>query len=798
MVSVPGRRSTAHMRNVTPRFALCVAALLTAALAVVAPAGLAPARAADQPAPAAMMQRTERLAAFMPEPAPIDLHGRSAERELYFNLSTRIEPRTARLHLEGANSDALLTLRSQLLVRLNGVVVAQLALKSGAPILVADIDLPVELLRGGGNRLTLAVAQHYTNECEDESAAELWTQIDTTRSWLTVSGAGSIVAPHLSDLQNLLSPAMFGGHRFTLLTAAAPGSLDDTQLATGAVLAEALGLRLRYKPAEIGIAAATAVDTKSPLLRLAAPALVAPALVAPALAAPDATGEAADLVLFGTRDSLRPFLGPAIADGITSGFLGVYPLPGDPRTLVLVVSGLTETDVARAAQVLAVANFPFVDAPSQRVDHLALRPDSVFFARNDLREDTRTPFSDLGFQTTTLRGREASSALDVVLPADLYAPDSANVRFSLDFAYGAGFRRDSAVNIMLNGQFQQAIPLDDPNGAVLRGYRVDMPLAKFRAGHNSIRFDVVMTPSGGGACVPPQTRNLVFALQDTSFVTLPAADHIAAQPDLRLFSATGFPYTAAAGMDVALGARDPSTIGAGWTVLARLAQVTGRLMPGLHVAFGPPSGGRHILLIGAAPDLEPALIATAPVGLQPGMSFPYASAAPDPVVATSWAQTVSDALGIAVRAEEPGQAAPAHADVTRIGGSGDIGQNGLLIAYRSPLAADRTLTVLTAATRQRLWTAAQELVQPAVWYQLDQNVTIWRPASDAVFAQRVGPMFHLGAHSTLYAARYLIGQFPVAWVAAVLASAVVLAGALRLMIVRRRRRAFPGSTEGVL
>ena len=774
------------MRSVTPRFMVCVAALLTAVLAVVAPAVLAPARAADPPA--AMMQRTERLSAFMPEPAPIDLHGRSAARELYFNLSTRIEPRTARLHLEGTNSDALLTLRSQLLVRLNGVVVAQLALKPGAPILVADIDLPVEVLRGGGNRLTLAVAQHYTNECEDESAAELWTQIDTTRSSLTVTGAGSIVAPHLADLQNLLSPAMFGGHRFTLLTAAAPGSLDDTQLATGAVLAEALGLRLRYQPAEIGIAAATAVDNKSPLLRLAAPAS----------AAPDAMGDAADLVLFGTRDSLRPFLGPAIADVITSGFLGVYPLPGDPRTLVLVVSGLTEADVARAAQVLAVANFPFVDAPSQRVDHLALRPDSVFFARNDLREDTRTPFSDLGFQTTTLRGREASSALDVVLPADLYAPDSANVRFSLDFAYGAGFRRDSAVNIMLNGQFQQAIPLDDPNGAVLRGYRVDMPLAKFHAGHNSIRFDVVMTPSGGGACVPPQTRNLVFALQDTSFVTLPPADHIAAQPDLRLFSATGFPYTAAAGMDVALGARDPSTIGAGWTVLARLAQVTGRLMPGLHVAVGPPSGGRHILLIGAAPDLEPALIATAPVGLQPGMSFPYASAAPDPVVATSWVQTVSDALGIAVRAEEPGQAAPAHADVTRIGGSGDIGQNGLLMAYRSPLAADRTLTVLTAATRQRLWTAAQELVQPAVWYQLDQNVTIWRPASDAVFTQRVGPLFHLGGHSTLYAARYLIGQFPVAWVAAVLASAVVLAGALRLTIVRRRRRVFPGSTEGVL
>ena len=736
--------------------------------------------------PAAPVVRTERLAALNPAIGPIDLRGDRGEASLGFSLSTRIDPVSAVLHLELSNSQALQAPRSQLVVRLNDVVVAQIALKPSAPLTVADIDLPVEVLRGGSNRISFTAAQHYTNECENPGAAELWSQIDTSRSRLAITGRGVEVAPRLSDLQDLLGPGFFGGRRFTLLAPPvagdAAGGASDAAIATGAILSEALGLRLRYQAAEIGFAEPRPAPSDDAALRLAVPDPL-----------PGAENDPGDIVLFGTRDALAPVLGPALAQSIgAGGFIGLYPLPGDRRRLVLVVSGGTEADVARAATALGVANFPFVDAPQQTVAQLDVNPGEVFFPRNELPEGIPVRFADLGFHTTTLRGPAGFAGFDLTVPADLYTPDSAEAELSLDFAYGAGMRGDSVVNLLLNGQFVQALALPDPNGAVLRGYRIRIPARKLAPGRNTIQFETSLVPSVTGACTEQQVRNLVLALEDTSTITLPRGDRLAAQPDLHLFAATGFPYVGSAGFDVALASRDPATVAAGWTVLARLAQLAGRTLPEGHLVLGPPAEGRHAIVVGAAPDLSPALLATVPAAPLPDASFPYASAAPAYPAPSSWARNLQAMLGMAARADE----APPTPPVTRIQGQADLGRNGLLTASRAP-GGDHTVTLLTASTRDGLWAAAQGMVAPAVWYQMAKDVTLWRPGSDTVYTQRVGAIYHVGSRSTLYAARYYIGEYPAAWIGTVAASVLVLAGTLRLFIVRRRQRALPGSVEGV-
>ena len=73
-------------------------------------AGVHAAAAASVPA-AAVLTRTERLAALIPTPGPVELRGDRGEFSLSFNLSTRVDPASAALHLELSNSQALLTPR---------------------------------------------------------------------------------------------------------------------------------------------------------------------------------------------------------------------------------------------------------------------------------------------------------------------------------------------------------------------------------------------------------------------------------------------------------------------------------------------------------------------------------------------------------------------------------------------------------------------------------------------------------------------------------------------------------------
>ena len=765
----------------------------TALLAAAAPAPIPsvsgpPVPVQSAPVSVPSVSRSSRLAEFIPASGPMDLRGDRGEGGLWFNLSTRVEPTSASLHLELSNSQALMAPRSQFVVRLNDAVVAQIALRPGSPLTVADIDLPPELLRGGSNHLTFTAAQHYTNGCENPAAAELWSQIDTSRSRLTVAARPVALSPHLSDLPELIGPGFFGGHRFTVMAPHAAGDdavLDENAVQVGAAVAQALGVRLRYQAPSIDVAQARpAVGSDDPLLRLQAPPASGPA------------GDASDLVLFGTAAELAPVLGSDLARTLarsSGGFLGLYTLPADRTRLVLVVSGSTLADVQRAAAALGVAGFPFVDAAEQTVDALGLPPASGSGAL----DGAVVSLSDLGFPTVTLRGPANSASFEVPVPADWYVPDSAEAELSLDFAYGAGLRSDAAVNIMLNGQFLQALALPDPGGAVLRSYKVHLPARKLHAGRNTVTFETALTSAVSGACTAGQTRNLVLSVAGTSTFALPRGDRLAAQPDLGLFAATGFPYVGnGATFDLALASGDDATVGAGWTLLARLAQLAGRTMPETNAIVGTPTPGRDALVVGAAPDLSPAMMAAAPVTVGGEVSLPYTSSGLRPAAAaSSWTQHLLGLFGMSARADEA--AGADQAGVSHIRGRAELGRNGLMTAFQAFGPGEHTVTVLTAAGRPELWRAANAVVSPAVWDRLGADLAVWRPGSDTVATERAGAVFHVGSRSTLYAARYYVGQYPLAWIGALLGSVLLLALVSRMFLARRLHRRFPGSTEGI-
>ena len=130
---------------------------------------------------------TLTLASLMPARQQIRLRYTADEFTLYVPVSPRSKVKSALLHLQLTNSISLIKERSQLVVRLNGRVLAQVPLNPAQPETSIDVRLPVALLKPGYNQLTFAVAQHYTLRCEDPSAPELWTEIDT----VTSSGASA-------------------------------------------------------------------------------------------------------------------------------------------------------------------------------------------------------------------------------------------------------------------------------------------------------------------------------------------------------------------------------------------------------------------------------------------------------------------------------------------------------------------------------------------------------------------------------------------------------------------------------
>ncbi|MDO6806242.1 cellulose biosynthesis cyclic di-GMP-binding regulatory protein BcsB, partial [Wenyingzhuangia sp. 1_MG-2023] len=82
------------------------------------------------------------------------------------------------LHLEYVNSIALIGERSQLVVKLNESVVAQIPLNPARPEGIADIRLPSKRFKSGYNLISFNIVQHYESNCEDPDAPELWSQLD--------------------------------------------------------------------------------------------------------------------------------------------------------------------------------------------------------------------------------------------------------------------------------------------------------------------------------------------------------------------------------------------------------------------------------------------------------------------------------------------------------------------------------------------------------------------------------------------------------------------------------------------
>lgn len=665
------------------------------------------------------------LAALRAEPGAIRLDGAKASEQVAFAIAPQANIQSARLIVRHVSGRAQEGSKPQLRLGLNGRFIAQVDGVTEHAAAVNEIVLDPSILVSGFNTLQIDAVQRYTYGCQDPDAAELWTDIDTSRSYVEVIYAREPFTGSLADLSAVITAGVGGVDDLALVTGR--GEMTADTLRWGTLASQAVANRLGYTVPRITRADGAALA---------------------------ATAGKSDLIAIGTPEDLAG-LAPAALGGLKGedSWLSIGPSPADPSRFLIVASGRTPAAIEGAVRALAAGNFPLSDTAS-----LVLSPDEVptgnlMGRKQTLRTEAKYTLKDLGLVNASVLGLEHGTAsLTLDLPADVRFRAGSEILLSLDFAYGAGLNDKSVVNILVNDQFQRAIRLMNPDGEVTPGYEIALPASAFRPGHNSLRFDVELSTDAVGECAARGTRHLAFILKDTSTLTLPSADQYVELPNLALLSEAGFPYTGAGTQPVAILATDTGsdTAAAVWTLAARLGQVYGTVFTDATFGFGLELPEAHTLIVGTRPDLKGFLPA------ELNMSNLLSGGAAD--------------------------------GFTRNVATVDLGDNGLLIEGESPSHPGRLVTVLTAETGAQLLASTRALVQPSHWSQLQGGTAVWREHAATMVTQAASDGFEIGTMPAGEKARMVAGRTPWGWILSIAAVLFGLAAALALIARYMRKR----------
>jgi len=722
------------------------------------------------------------LMRLVPPGETLELRLASSEYTLFAPVPERWNIVDAQLHLEYTNSISLIASRSQLRVSFNERVIAQFPLKPDQPDAIADIKIPLDMITSDFNRLKFEVAQHYSEECEDPTSSELWTQIDSVNSYLSVNAEARGIPERLSELPQLVNRKFWDSYELNLVTVGE--DVSDAQLGWGASIAQMVALRLDYVPLKV-----RHIRAKPRLV----PTDIADRYASyrfPSFDQPELLGS--DTVLVGTAAELEPLLGAEFAGAVTAAYLAIYPLDADPAHFLLIVSGTSDDEVALAASALGFSDFPFPASQSTVVSAWTMPDLPRYAARNAVQANGQYAFSTLGFKTTTYRGFKASNLaegdINFWLPPDFFTAGRENVELSLHLAYGAALRSDSVLNIFVNNHFERAIGLDDRDGAMYRDYRIIIPLNAFSPGPNVITFQPRMMPSVADFCVIGQSDNLALTLFDDSEIRFPEIMHFASLPDLNLFAKTGFPYSAVPADEytaLQIAGKDSKTVGAAFSLVGKLVQTVDVPIRSIRASFDAPPANAELLVVGAASNIDPKLLEATDLALgDPArVALPVAAVIkPDSVYRSPLAELIDHVTG-----ESDPVADSRPSQQLNIRETGSLGDYTLMLQTESPLNSARTLTILTANDATALEQGVNSLVNPEIWNNLSGGMVLWRDKLDTLVHFKGATEYHVGQASMGHTLSYYFSSYPLEGLLVTIA-VIIVAAVLMYLLLRRFAR----------
>ena len=490
----------------------------------------------------------------------------------------------AKLRIAYDYSPALIPELSQLRIFLNDKIamVERLPLDKGLGN-SREINLDPRWFRDM-NELRFNLIGHYTRQCEDPFHSSLWlTLSDLGRVELTlvpVSTSNDLKAlpgPFLDkrDIRPLSLPFVF----------ASPPSLGGLKAA--GVVASWFGIQAGARGAQFP-----------------------PSITA----LPDGN---AVVFLMGS-ESLQGVKGAKGAN------LSVQSHPTNPQAKLLVVSGVNEEELERAAHALALVA-PTLTGQSVAITKMAdIAPRQAYDAPAWVRTDRAVKFGELakpeelrvqGFFPEVVR-------LNYRVPPDVFTWRTPGTPVNLKYrASRLPTHRNSALNVNVNGSFVDTLPLNNPHAQSASPDRPILPSSVNKSlseaalfippyvlsGREQLQlaysFDVIK--EGECRTLPPD--NLQASIDSESTLDFSGFPRYVALPNLAYFSSMGFPFTRMADLSetAVIVPERPNTeeMGVYLALMGRMGEATG--YPALRhavVAAGDieKMADRDLLVIGSA------------------------------------------------------------------------------------------------------------------------------------------------------------------------------------------------------
>ncbi len=639
----------------------------------------------------------------------VDLKCASAEYGVTIGIPERWEIKDAILNFNYVNSSALLKDRSRLVVKFNGYPLAQIELNPIVPDGKAKVSIPVTLIEPGYNEFTFSVSQHYTLECEDPCAPELWTTLKLKEASFLIEYDLKPVPLKLSSIPEFLFDSKIFPHGKVNLI------VEDysSELVTlASIVSSGIALRFDYRKVEFNISR----DIKPNY----------------------------DNILIGKREFVEEFLRNENIEiePIKKPLLKIMHLPTeeseqDPFHALIVVSGVNLDQVKLASETLAIISFPYPDTDEMIPLKFNMPDVSLYSGRLILTAGKKYTFKTLNFDNHTFKGLNPSPKnITFFLPPDFFVKQNQYANLSLHFAYGAGMRTDSVLNVLLNSKHIRTIRLDNQNGALVEGYELSIPTHLFQAGTNVISFSPVLIPSVASNCEPIQSENLFFTIFSNSLFYFPPMPHFVELPKIELFFLNGFPFTRwPDGHEsmIYLARSDPETIVSTLNLVGSITQKNGYPLLAIKISYEEPKDWEgELIVLGTIDDIPKDLKELAPLKLTKKTLVPY------PII-RSWRDEKSLAFSDQVS---------------------DFGQGkGAIMEYQSPFKEGRSVLLLTANTPKDLRDLSKALLEPAVESKCkgDMNIIDLIPPDYKVFTMDIGKKYYSGkagkiskVHSYLY------------------------------------------------
>jgi len=693
------------------------------------------------------------LRRLIPLASPILLRNASSIYTVFVPQSARFQAKSYGLRLRFTNSIALLSERSVLRVVMNDTIVAQFYLDRAKPMNDVDIEIPLNVVQTGFNRLQFIVAQHYTYKCEDPSAPELYTEINPDQSYLTTTGEWKPVTERLSFLRWWIDEKLWAPYQFNICMPSS-GSMTDEHLSLGAIVTQGIALAVNNQPFRVSTASA----------------------LRPGM----------DNVVVGTMNELAPFLTATEVGTINGSFLAIKTLPGDQAHCMIIVSGRSAQEVKQTALALGMVNFPLPDSKYAIVDQMTM-PENAYVRNAPLRLPGLYSFRQLGFKTTTIKGWNTGTySLKLYMPGDVSHEDQSNAELRLHFVYGAGFRKDSAFNIFINNQFQTAIRLKDVEGSMHSDHRLYLPMQAFQPGLNELTLAPKMVPLVSNQCEILQDENLQFTLYDDSDFVFPKALRKARLPNLGLFSQTAFPYSSPPdGIETAVfvGGRAPESACAAWTLMGKMAQISGALLSNTEISSKLPHSRKSLLVVGPRDEIPPEILAKAPVSpLQVGKMRYIVSTSPKP---EKYATSPVEEFLMKVRGQSAEKNEPEPPSTANLNMTADLIDDIVAEQFESPFHTGYPVTVVTAWDADNLLAGMNMLQEREFWDGLAGDLAVWSTRPNSLAVAKVGNDFIYKATNLVTRVSSRFDQQP--WFFAVIVIVLIALLALGVRAMLRKR-----------